>query len=229
MNESIALRNEAQEYLKISGQGNLTPNEAEMFLKICQLHGLNPFKREIYLSAYGDGPGRQFSIVTGYEVYIKRAEASGRLDGWQATTSGDGDTMTATVTIYRKDWKHPFTHTVKASEYIQRTKEGRPNRFWATKPVTMLKKVAISQGFRLCFPEILAGMPYTKDEMPDEIVEGIAEVVETMPRVDHAGMLQACTTLEELAAAYKGLPADVKKELVGLKDELKASLTTPQP
>lgn len=222
--EQIAIRSEAQEFLKLSGHGNLLPNEEEMFLKVCQLHGLNPFKREIYLSAYGEGSGRQFSVVTGYEVYIKRAEASGRLDGWKVETSGTGDGISATVTIHRKDWNRPFTHTVEVLEYIQRTKDGRPNRFWATKPVTMLKKVAISQGFRLCFPEILSGMPYTKDEMGEEVEEGIAVVMETTPTVDHAGMLRECTTLEELASTYKAMPADAKKALVALKDEMKAKL-----
>ena len=35
----------------------------------------------------------------------------------------------------------------------------------------MLKKVATAQGFRLCFPEEFGGMPYTSDELPDEMVK----------------------------------------------------------
>jgi len=39
----------------------------------------------------------------------------------------------------------------------------------------MIKKVAISQAFRLCFPLEIGGMPYTADEMPDNIEN--AEVI----------------------------------------------------
>ena len=40
---------------------------------------------------------------------------------------------------------------------------------WASKPYTMIKKVAIAQGFRLAFPDEIGGMPYTADELPDEM------------------------------------------------------------
>jgi hypothetical protein len=43
----------------------------------------------------------------------------------------------------------------------------------------MIKKVAISQAFRLCFPVEIGGMPYTADEMPsgENINIEVAEVV----------------------------------------------------
>ena len=37
---------------------------------------------------------------------------------------------------------------------------------WGSKPRTMIKKVAIAQGFRLAFPVELGGIPYTADELP---------------------------------------------------------------
>jgi hypothetical protein len=33
----------------------------------------------------------------------------------------------------------------------------------------MIKKVAMAQGFRLCFSDELGGMPYTADELPDQV------------------------------------------------------------
>lgn len=163
-----AFSHEARQFLEISGMKGITDNEKMMFLKLCELYHLNPFKREIYLSAYGSGDNRQLAIITGYEVYIKRAESTGMLDGWTVEISGEGPNMLSTITIHRKDWSKPFIHSVIFSEYVQNTKEGRPNKFWASKPRTMLKKVAISQGFRMAFPEILSGMPYTEDELPGE-------------------------------------------------------------
>jgi hypothetical protein len=33
----------------------------------------------------------------------------------------------------------------------------------------MIKKVAMAQGFRLCFSDELGGMPYTADELPEQV------------------------------------------------------------
>jgi len=71
----------------------LLPNEKKAFINIAKEFGLNPFKREIYCVAYGEGKYRNLSIVTGYEVYLKRAERIGRLDGWNVTTKGEGRTL----------------------------------------------------------------------------------------------------------------------------------------
>lgn len=143
----------------------LNEGEKNTFLQISKAFNLNPFKREIHISKYGEN----LSIITGYEVYIKRAERTGMLDGWSATTSGsveDGD-LKATVTIYRKDRSHPFIWESLYSECVQKTREGKVTKFWE-KAAFMTKKVAISQGFRLCFSDELAGMPYTADEMPEQ-------------------------------------------------------------
>ncbi|MBR6081202.1 MAG: phage recombination protein Bet [Treponema sp.] len=160
------------EYLDSTGLTNsLMPNEKAMFVNMCRGFGLNPFKREIYCTVYGQGEFRKCSIVTGFEVYLKRAERTGKLNGWHVDSTGnvkDG-TLSATITIRRKDWAEPFTHTVYYSECVQTNKDGKPNSVWAKQPSYMTKKVAMGQGFRLCFPDELGGMPYTDDEMGDDI------------------------------------------------------------
>lgn len=147
---------------------NLSKAEVTQFIEISQAFGLNPFKREIYAAKYLD----KFSIIVGFETYIKRAERSGRLSGWNVTTEGmvnpkdmANSNIRAIITIYRKDWDHPFTHEVWFSEYAQKRKDGTLNQFWRDKPLTMIKKVAMAQGFRLCFSDELGGMPYTQEEM----------------------------------------------------------------
>jgi phage recombination protein Bet len=134
---------------------------------------LNPFKREIYCTSYGQGEYRKTSIIIGYEVYIKRAERTGQLDGWQVVTSGSvkNQDLKATITIYRKDRKYPFIHEVDYIEYAQKTFDKKTNThvinsMWSQKANTMLKKVAMSQGFRLCFADELGGMPYDSSELP---------------------------------------------------------------
>ena len=161
------------EFLDTTGlTKQLLPKEKATFVNMAQLFGLNPFKREIYCTVYGTGDYRTCSIVTGYEVYLKRAERTGKMDGWECAIAGNGDDMAATVTIYRKDWGHPFKHTVYYRECVQINKKtGKPNSVWAKMPSFMTKKVAIAQAFRLCFPDEFGGMPYTNDEIinDDEI------------------------------------------------------------
>jgi phage recombination protein Bet len=153
---------------------NLTKQQVQQFIEISQAFGLNPFKREIYASKYGE----TFSIIVGYETYIKRAERSGRLSGWNVTTVGQLNQsnlavsdVKAIITIHRKDFEHPFIHEVYFVEYAQKTRDGNLNKFWREKPLTMIKKVAIAQGFRMCFSDELGGMPYTADELGAETVE----------------------------------------------------------
>lgn len=158
-----------QTYLNAMGMSNnLNQNEFQQFVEIAQAFGLNPFKREIYASKYGES----FSIIVGFETYIKRAERSGLLSGWHVETFGavnwqqiEQSTLLARITIHRKDFEHPFIHDVHFIEYVGRKRDGSVTKFWKEKPITMTKKVAIAQGFRMCFSDELGGMPYTTEEM----------------------------------------------------------------
>jgi len=190
------------EYLDVMGIApKLDEKERLQFLNISKTFGLNPFKREIFCTVYGEGQYKQFAIITGYEVYIKRAERSGQLDGWHATTSGSVATndLKATVTIYRKDRQHPFIWEVFYDECVQTKKDGSVTAFWK-KANFMTKKVAISQAFRLCFSDELGGMPYTSDEMPQqEVTQDIphVEIVEdkapTMNQSQHKKLIDTAT------------------------------------
>lgn len=178
-------------YLDVMGLAKLlTDNEKAAFIQIAKLYQLNPFKREIYAVKYKEG--ETMSIVTGYEVYLKRAERQGPFDGCGEPIfeyNADGSLKSCTVTVHRKDRKFPTIKKVFYSEYVQMVDEkiwddskkqmiktGRkiPNKFWQ-KGHTMLEKVAIAQAFRAAFPDEMGGMPYTSDELP-ETVDIVAEV-----------------------------------------------------
>jgi phage recombination protein Bet len=154
----------------------LQENEKIMFLNIAKEFQLNPFKREIHITAYGEGQYRKFALITGYEVYIKRAERTGKLNGWKAWVEGSGENLSAKVQIYRKDWAYPFEHEVYYSECVQRSKEGKPNAIWQKQAKFMLRKVAIGQGFRLCFSDELGGMPYEEAELPNNETRNITPI-----------------------------------------------------
>ena len=151
----------AKRYLQFTGV-QLQNKDYGTFIEICQAMGLNPFLREIYAVSYKDKYGNlNTSIITGYEVYIKRAMRTGLVQNWKAWTEGNKNdgTLKGCIKIKRADWTEAFYMEVYFDEYDT----GR--NLWVTKPRTMIEKVAIAQGFRRCFPEEMGGMPYTKDEM----------------------------------------------------------------
>ena len=152
--------NLAQEYAH-NNYPSLTKEQFNLFVATAREYCLNPVKREVYAVVYNDYKSgeKKMNIITGYEVYLKRAERTGKLNGWECHTDGQGNQMKAVVTIDRKDWEHPFKHEVYMSEY------NTNKSLWASKPITMLKKVAMAQAFRLAFPDELGGMPYTSDEL----------------------------------------------------------------
>ncbi|MDR0485410.1 MAG: phage recombination protein Bet [Elusimicrobiota bacterium] len=150
----------------VVGKG-LTDKETADFINIAVAYQLNPFKREIHVVAYGQGENRKCTIIVGYETYLKRAERTGKLDGWRADCVGDGAELKAVVTIYRKDWREPFMHEVLYEEAVQKKSingKWTPTAIWAKQPQFMLKKVAIAQGFRMCFPDEMGGLPYIENE-----------------------------------------------------------------
>ncbi len=200
---AISNNEEVSKYLTAMGLASkLSEQEKNQFVEICKAYQLNPFKREIYASKYGDN----FSIIVGYETYLKRAERGGVLAGWNVTTQGkvSDNSLKAIITIHRKDWEHPFVHEVYYAEYVQKTREGRVTKFWADKPVTMIKKVAISQGFRMCFSDELGGMPYTAEEIVDN--ENTFAEYEVINDSTNAGSaieeIEACGNLEGLKKVW---------------------------
>ena len=217
------------EYLDVMGiSGKLEEKEKLQFLNIAKSFGLNPFKREIFCTVYGSGEYKQLSSITGYEVYIKRAERSGQLDGWNAITTGSVATndLKAIVTIYRKDRQHPFVWEVFYDECVQKTKTGTVTKFWE-KANFMTKKVGISQAFRLCFSDELGGMPYTSDEMPpttEDIphVEVIEEPIKPIKLSQVA--IDKLNTIEEiekyLNLVEEGKVTMTQAQVLNLEDKL---------
>ena len=194
---------------------NLTRSEVEQFTEIAQSFGLNPFKREIYASKYGNN----FSVIVGFETYIERAERSGLLSGWNVTTTGElnrkdlkNSNVKAVITIHRKDFNHAFIHEVEFAEYVQFTKDGSVTKFWREKPLTMIKKVAMAQGFRLCFSDELGGLPYTAEELPP--IEVHAEVISSNPT--------KATTEVVQAVVVQGAPKTFKEEVLEIKEILES-------
>jgi phage recombination protein Bet len=154
---------------------NASDTEIGLFLQIAKAYDLNPFKREIYLVKYGSYPA---ATIVGYETYLKRAERTGKLDGWDIEIDGDPPEASATITIYRKDRGRPIKWTAYFEDAVKLTRDGAVTEMWR-KWKFMLRKVAIAQGMRLAFPDELGGLPYTEDELDANAQVTTAVVVET--------------------------------------------------
>ena len=148
-----------------------TDVEIAMALSIVKSLKLNPFLREVHFIKYSQKD--KMAIVVGYEVYLKRAERSGKLNGWSAGINTAENF--AWVKIYRKDWKEPFEWTVNLAEF------NKKQSTWNQIPSFMGRKVAIAQGFRLCFPDEVAGLPYTEEE--HQVYDIDTTAVSTKPEV----------------------------------------------
>jgi phage recombination protein Bet len=160
------LKDTALEYLKAYGfDKSLSGAEQSQFVQTALASGLN--QREIHIAVYGESASRKVSVITGYQIYLKRAEHTGNLDGWRAWLEGSGSGMKAVVEIFRKDWSHSFTHEVYFEEAVQKKKDGTPTQFWVKQPRFQLRKVAMAQAFRLAFPDELGSLPYETAELPD--------------------------------------------------------------
>ncbi len=149
---------------------NATEQEFWLFMNIARAFKLNPYKREIHFIKYNN---QAATIVVGYESYLKRAERTGKLDGWDVRIEGPTGNEKAVITIHRKDRSKPFVWEVYRKEV------DRGQAAWKIMPLFMLRKVAIAQGMRLCFPEDLGGMPYIPEEIVDTTSESLQHQQET--------------------------------------------------
>lgn len=159
-------------YMRTFGLGkDLLDHELEAFKEMAIMHNLNPFNREIYCTAYGTGDKRTLSIVTGYEVYIRKAEQSGLLEYWMVEEPSPETPIEkywATLIVKRTDRAREQAWTTHYGEAVQKKYNGQVTAFWQKQPRMMTKKVAMSQGFRLFFEDVMHGIPYTREEMPED-------------------------------------------------------------
>lgn len=224
-NEIIPVTQKTVEDFLFSSGTKLNNQQKAMFLTLAVTFGLNPFKREVYAVPFGSG----FNYVTGYQVYISRAEATGKLDGWEVEAVRESGKLTgAKATIYRKDWSKPFIWEVSLTEF------NRNSGNWKTMPEFMLKKVCLAQAFRLCFPNEFSGMPYIAEEIINEPVRDITPpVIETsavevdtlLARLNEAGDLETLREAwENIQPEYKQLNPASQERLKAVKDKLKQAV-----
>ena len=190
--------NMIKQYL-VNGGGNVTNEEIMMFLNLCRFQHLNPFIREAYLIKYGN---QAATMVVGKDTFMKRANERKEFQGFTAgiivRDAETGEIQEREGTFYDKDeerllggwckvfldgWRVPVYASVPLDEYVGRKKDGEINGQWASKPATMIRKVALVQALREVFPDTNSGL-YTQEEVPeiaDVILPETAVTVEEKP------------------------------------------------
>lgn len=224
--QSLVTKALLMDYLKTMNKG-LTEQQTNQFVAVAATFGLNPWKREVYAVTYKNKDGStDMSIVTGYETYIKRAELNPNYDGydiefkgsfkkgkitkqgkngpWQVEALLPEGVVSCVCTVYRKDRQHPTVEEVFFDEYDQ------GNTMWQSKPRTMLKKVAIVSAFRKAFPFDFGGMPYTNDELPDNMTGADKLNAQGLTEVDSAPS-EPATQIQAEELRAQPAPAKVAK------------------
>lgn len=167
-----------RQYL-VSGNGNITDQECMMFLALCEGQKLNPFTKDVYLIKFGNSPA---TMVVSKDVFMKRAVKNKDFNGMESgvivmTPDYEIKHLKGAVYIksrdiligawskvYRKSWQNPIYTEVNFDEYVGRKSSGEINGQWATKPATMIIKVAETHALRKAFVDDMQGM-YIEDEM----------------------------------------------------------------
>ena len=166
-------------YLVNGDAEKVTDQEVVMFINLCKFQHLNPFLREAYLIKYGTAPA---TMVTGKDVFTKRAKRNPNFAGMQAgifvlsngnVTEREGamalpgeQIVGGWAKVYIKGYEQPVYAAAGFEEYAGRTRDGKLNSQWASKPATMIRKVALVQALREAFPEDFEGL-YSPEEIKE--------------------------------------------------------------
>lgn len=201
--ETVKLSQNIVRNFLVSGNGNVTDQEIVLFINLCRFQHLNPYLKEAHLIKYGNNPA---TMVVGKDAFMKRARRNKDFRGFDAgvivmvnetgvisNRSGalvlPGETLVGGwAKVYVAGYDVPVENVVGFDEYAGRKKDGSLNNQWATKPATMIRKVALVQSLREAFPEDFAGL-YDQAEMGlDDIDETPVpqDVVDQYVTVEHA-------------------------------------------
>ena len=149
--------------------------ELTLFIELCKAQGLNPFINEAYLVVFKLANGtRKSQIITGKNVFLKRAHSHPSFDGLQAGVIlqrkgevvyqqgafklDDDKLIGGWADVYKKGVIRPIRQEVTMDEYSS----GQST--WRAMPLTMIRKVALVHALREAFPETFHGL-YDESEL----------------------------------------------------------------
>ena len=187
-------------------------------------------EKKVYALPYNDNhSGKQvYSLITSID-YARRVGSRAGIVGKDApvfTKDENGFVEACKITVHKKvpgdSYVGDFSAEVFFAEYVK-LYNGKPQGLWASKPRTMLAKVAEMHALRMACPEELA-QTYVQEEM-EKTAEEKQEHVLVYDVDEYRISLESAGSLEELQQRWSPVPGEVKTKLEGLKDELKAKFS----
>ncbi|MHB8153714.1 MAG: recombinase RecT [Bacillati bacterium] len=133
----------------------------------CKAIGADLFARLLYISKRRTKDIDKWTIELTIDGLRAIAESSGKYDGQDLPIlqfNDKGLLVSATVTVYRKDFARGIAATAYYDEYVQTDRDGSTTRMWIKMGKNQLAKCAEALALRKAFPRLLSGL-YTSDEM----------------------------------------------------------------
>ena len=171
-------------------------------------------EKNVYAIPFGGG----YSLVTSIDYSRKIGMRSGVI-GVAAPVyedTPDGKILSCSITVKKRVGNDvgEFTATVYFSEYNTGKQQ------WASKPRTMIAKVAEMHALRKACPEELS-QAYIQEETENEKIIQVDEEDFTEAETK----LRSSKSLEELKSNWSNISPKAKKQLEGVKDEVKEKVT----
>lgn len=179
--------------LVAAGWTKLNETQATMAVMHGATLGLTPFQAVQGIAVINGRP-----TLWG-DSLVAVVRASGKCQGIDVETKGEGDSMTAIATVYREGDKNP---TVRSFSMADAKKAGLTGKgTWASYPKRMLEWRAKSWALRDAFGDVLQGVVIREeldDPTPDSApvtVEATVKPVELEPDDDGPAFVESVTKL----------------------------------
>jgi len=165
---ALSFTPEQSQMIRDTYANGASESEFAMLMESAKARNLNPILRQVHFVKRWDSQKRRevWAIQVAIDGLRAVADRTALYDGQDEPENEyapDGSLIAVRVKVYRKGIARPFVGIARWSEYVHKTKEGQPTRFWQTMPHTMLAKCAEALAIRKAFPEDTGGLHITEE------------------------------------------------------------------